>query len=138
MTDTLLGDDEATKSGLWPVRVIITDKLYDLYGNQNVNVESSIAIERNAKYVVITTANLINTQVGLKIALNDHFESIFYANLFTLVLNLWFGIALVTIIYSYVSYDKPIKKSGLIGGILSKILMLLLVLLNNFDQYKDL
>ena len=79
-----------------------------MYGNQNVNVESRIAIERNAKYVVFTASDLINTQIGLKIAINDHFESIFYANLFTLVLNLWFGIALVTTIYSYVSYGKPI------------------------------
>ena len=79
----------------WPVKAVTDDRLYDLYGNRNVNVESRVAKERNAQHVIITSANATMTQIGLQIAMNDHFVSEFYARMFTAVLSLWVSIGIV-------------------------------------------
>ena len=75
------------------------------------------------------------TQIGLHVAMNDHYFSEFYAEMFAVVLCLWFIIAVCQIIYSYRAYSKPIQRST---WIVSQMKNIFALGMNNFDQYKDL
>ena len=74
-------------------------------------------------------------QLDLKLAVNNQFLSVFYLELFTLVLNIWLGIGLAAAIYAYRSYGKEKMKSV---GFTANLIGFLFLILNNFDQYKDL
>ena len=77
----------------------------------------------------------LDHHLNLKLAVNNHYLSAFYLKLFTLVLNIWFGIGFAAAISAYRSYGKQKKKSV---GFTGNMIRFLFLILNNFDQYKDI
>ena len=95
--DEILADDESEKNDAWMVSAVVEDQDQDLNQNKYVNLENQIQKERNAKYIIFRSTGL-NRQVGLKIAVNNHFLSAFYLRVFTNVLSIWLGIGLAAAI----------------------------------------
>ena len=102
--------------------------------NRNVNLNNQIQKERNAQYVIFRSYGL-DQGINLKLAVNNHFLSVFYLQVFTFVLNSWLGIGFAAAISAYRSYGKLNKKSM---GFTGNMIRFLFLILNNFDQYKDI
>ena len=129
-----MADEESQKKDSWLVSAMLEDEDQKMNQNRYVNLDNEIQKERNANYVLIRSEGLIK-QVDLKLAVNNHYLSVFYLEMFTYVLLIWNAIGLASLIYAYRSYGKLKKKSV---GFTANMICFLFMILNNFDQYKDL
>ena len=129
-----MADEESLKKDSWLISAFAEDLDQDFNKNKYVNLDNLIQKERNAKYVFIRSEGL-EKQVDLKLAVNNHYLSGFYTKMFANILIFWLGIGFAAAISAYRSYGNEQVKSV---GFTAKMIGFLFLVLNNFDQYKDL